>query len=91
MENRAIQRLCQSCRNKFNREDLITITKINENILKLNPTSKEIGRSLYVCKNIECIKNLIKKKRIRSALKFNNQAEIERIEKELSDLFKKDN
>ena len=91
MENRAIQRLCQSCRNKFNREDLIKITKINENILKLNPTSKEIGRSLYVCKNIECIKNLIKKKRIRSALKFNNQAEIERIEKELSDLFKKDN
>lgn len=80
-------RLCQSCRKKTNRDELIKITKINDETLKINPKSFELGRSLYVCKNLDCIKNLIKKKRIKSALKFSNQNEIERIEKELLAMF----
>ena len=80
-------RLCQSCRKKINRDELIKITKINDETLKINPKSSELGRSLYVCKNLDCIKNLIKKKRIKSALKFSNQNEIERIEKELLAMF----
>ena len=58
-------RLCQSCRKKINRDELIKITKINDETLKINPKSSELGRSLYVCKNLDCIKNLIKKKRIK--------------------------
>lgn len=80
-------RLCQSCRKETNRDELIKITKINDETLKINPKSSELGRSLYVCKNLDCVKNLIKKKRIKSALKFSNQNEIERIEKELLDMF----
>lgn len=87
MEKQIVERLCQSCRNKFNRADLIKITKVDENNLSLNPSSKVLGRSLYVCKNLECVKNLIKKKRLRGALKFNNQEEIERIESELLKMF----
>ncbi len=78
-----IERKCQGCNSKFKREELIKITKLNDNTLKINPSSKELGRSLYVCKNSDCIKNLIKKKRIKSALKYNNQKEIARIENEL--------
>ncbi|MBR1616639.1 YlxR family protein [bacterium] len=77
-----IQRKCQACGEIYERNSLIKITKLND-ILKINPTSKEIGRSMYVCPNIECVKMLIKKKRIKTSLKFNNQEEIKRIEDEL--------
>lgn len=81
-----IQRKCQGCNKSFDREQLIKITKLNIGVLKINPSSKELGRSLYVCPNEECIKTLIKKKRIKSALKYSNSKEIERIEQELKTL-----
>lgn len=86
MEKKEIIRKCQSCCEVKNRDELIKITKLNNNTLKINPSSKELGRSAYVCKNEECIKFLIKKKRIRNALKFQNENEISRIEKELLDI-----
>lgn len=79
----SIKRLCQACRKEFERDEMIKITKINNETLKINPNSKELGRSAYVCNNLECIKTLIKKKRIKSALKFNNLEEISKIEQEL--------
>ncbi len=78
-----INRKCQGCFKVQNRELMIKITKLNNGLLKINPSSKELGRSIYVCKNIECIKNLIKKKRIKSALKYTNANEIIKIEEEL--------
>ena len=77
-----IERKCQGCNTKKDRSQMIKITKLPSG-LKINPTSKELGRSIYVCKNPECIKTLIKKKRIKNALKFYNQEEISRIEQEL--------
>ena len=78
-----IERKCQGCLTKKDRNDLIKITKLADGTLKINPSSKELGRSVYVCKNIECIKALIKKKKIKNALKYSNQDEILRIEEEL--------
>ncbi len=77
-----IERKCQGCNLKQDRSLMIKITKLSSG-LKINPTSKELGRSIYVCKNIDCIKTLIKKKRIKTGLKYNNQEQIENIEKEL--------
>lgn len=77
-----IERKCQGCNIKQNRDLMIKITKTPKG-LKINPNSKELGRSIYVCKNIECIKNLIKKKRIKTGLKYSNQEEISKIEQEL--------
>lgn len=79
----SIKRLCQACRKEFNRDEMIKITKLDNETLKINPNSFELGRSAYVCNNLECIKTLIKKKRIKSALKFNNLEEISKIEQEL--------
>ena len=76
-----IKRKCQGCFKLINKDELIKITKLNNGKLKINPSSKELGRSVYVCKNIECVKILIKKKRIKNALKYSNQDEISRIEK----------
>ena len=77
-----IERKCQGCNLKTDRNLMIKITKLPFG-LKINPNSKELGRSIYVCKNIECIKTLIKKKRIKTGLKYYNQEDIARIEQEL--------
>ena len=81
----ATERKCQGCNKITDRSLMIKITKLPDK-LKINPTSKELGRSIYVCKNIECIKKLIKRKRIKVALKYSNQEEIARIEQELLQL-----
>jgi len=85
-EKKAIIRRCASCKIEFDREELIKITKLNDGTLKINPALKELGRSLYVCKNPECIKVLIKKKRLKTGLKCSNNLEIERVERELTKL-----
>jgi len=77
-----IERKCQGCNTKQDRNLMIKITKLAQG-LKINPTSKELGRSIYVCRKPECIKTLIKKKRIKTGLKYYNQDETARIEQEL--------
>ena len=83
-----IKRKCQSCGEIKDRKDLIKITKLKDGTLKLNPKLNELGRSAYVCKNKECIEFLIKKKRIKNALKINNFEEISKIEEQLKTLVK---
>ena len=82
-------RICQSCRQTKERCDLLKITKLQNGTLKINPNSKEPGRSMYVCKNIDCVNLLIKKKKIKSALKYSNFENIEKIENELIEILKK--
>lgn len=79
MKNFVIRK-CFGCRTLKNRNEMIKIT-LFEGKLYINPNSKITGRSVYVCKNETCIKNFIKSKAIRHALKFDNKQEIENIEK----------
>ena len=79
-----IKRKCQACQKLIDRNELIKITKLQNGTLKINPNNKELGRSVYVCKNSECIKVFIKKKRLKTALKSTNMEEITKIENELS-------
>ena len=81
------KRKCQGCFEIKDRSNLIKITKLKNGSLKINPTSKELGRSVYVCKNEECVRLLIKKKRIKTALKYSDMKEIARIEEELKKYF----
>lgn len=82
-----IKRKCQGCLKLFNRDELIKITKLPNGTLKINPNSKELGRSVYLCKNVECLKVFIKKKKLKTALKYSNMDEILKIEEELKNLF----
>lgn len=75
-----IKRKCQGCFNLINRNELIKITKLKDGTLKVNPSKYELGRSIYVCKNEECIKQLIKKKKLKTALKYSNMDEILKVE-----------
>ena len=83
-----IKRKCQGCLKLIDRNELIKITKLPNGTLKINPDSKELGRSVYVCANCECIKTFIKKKKLKTALKYSNMDEITKIEEELKKRFK---
>lgn len=83
------KRICQSCKKEKLRSELFKITKLKDGSLKLNPSSNELGRSAYVCKNIDCVNMFIKKKRMKNALKFSNFENMEKIEKELLSFFEK--
>ena len=71
-----ILRKCQACLEIKDRNEMIKITKLKNGTLKVNPSSKELGRSVYVCKNPECVKIFIKKKKKKTALKYSNTDEI---------------
>ena len=77
------KRKCRGCEKFFNRDELVKITKLQDGTLKINPASNELGRSVYVCKNEDCIKKFIKKKRLKTALRYANIEEIERVENSL--------
>lgn len=80
-------RKCQGCKETKPRSELIKITKLQNNLLKINPKTNEFGRSMYICKNIDCIKKVIKKSKIKTVLKYSDLNEIQRVEKELIGLF----
>ena len=84
-----IKRKCQGCLKIQERSLMIKITKLNDGKLKINPLSNELGRSIYVCKNEDCIKTLIKKKKLKTALKYSNMDEIAKIEEELKKMLSK--
>lgn len=77
-----ILRQCKGCKNLKNREEMIKIT-LSGDFLYINPDSKTFGRSIYVCKNETCIKNLIKTKGIKRGLKFSEGEIIKTTEENL--------
>lgn len=81
-----IKRRCISCKELKNREEMIKITRY-ENHLIVEPDSKTMGRSAYVCKNDECIKKMVKSKGIKRSLKFNNDVVIKQTEEKIIQKF----
>ncbi len=70
MDDKKFKRQCASCRKIKNKEDLIKITKdFKTSDVKVNQENKVQGRSVYICKNIECIEKAFKKNKIEQLLK----------------------
>ena len=64
-------RQCCACRCYKKKDELFRITrdyKTKDIILNIN--NKISGRSVYVCKNIECLSNALRKRKIESSLKI---------------------
>ena len=65
-------RQCVCCRKMNSKENLIRITRdYKTEELKINQLSEIQGRSVYICKNNECVQNAIKKKKIEHFLRSN--------------------
>ena len=72
------QRKCQGCKQLKNADLMHKITReYKSGEVFLNPSSKILGRSAYICKNKECIKAALKKKTLKNALKINDLTQIE--------------
>ncbi len=63
-------RKCVGCQRIFERTSLLKIMIENpsENLV-IEPENKHYGRSAYICKTEECLKNALKKNKISKALK----------------------
>ena len=69
-QERKFLRQCVSCKEYKNKENLIRITKDNKTSeIVVNNDNSAIGRSVYVCKNQECINTALNKKKLQHALK----------------------
>ena len=75
-----IKRICISCRNTFDRENLIKITKDHRQGIMFQ---KGIGRSAYICKSKKCYSDSKIKKKLQKALKTV-------LEPEFIDIFEKE-
>ena len=84
-QNRKFLRQCVFCRTYKSKEELIRITKTKEGLIEINNDENIVGRSVYICKNIECVQNALKKKKIENSLKSNLP---ESIKEELSTVLK---
>ena len=66
MRQNPVIRLCISCRKKYDRKDLLKITKDhNQGIL----FQQGMGRSAYICKSKNCYSDSKIKKKLQKALK----------------------
>ena len=62
-----IMRKCCACGKIANRSEFIRILhEHNSGEYIINPNNKQFGRSIYLCKNPDCLKIAIKKKRLKN-------------------------
>jgi len=63
-------RKCIECFQDKNREDMVKITREHDTKkIFINPNTKIFGRSVYLCYNISCIENSLKKNKLAKFLK----------------------
>ena len=77
-----VMRVCISCRNTFDRKNLLKITKDHKRGIMFQ---KGMGRSAYICKSKKCHSDSKIKKKLQKALKTSLEPEfIEIFEKEIT-------
>jgi len=63
------QRMCVSCRQLFDKRDLLRIVRTPEGEVRFDPTGKMAGRGAYLCKDPECLKRTVKTKLLNKVFK----------------------
>lgn len=56
------------CNEKKPKKELIRIVKNKEGIISLDKTGKQEGRGAYICNSVECLKKVVKSKRLEKVL-----------------------
>ena len=64
MEKKLILRRCLACNEQKDKRELIRIVKPKDEELQIDLTGKKNGRGSYICKSEECLKKIIKSKRL---------------------------
>ena len=66
MQQNPVMRICISCRKKYDRKNLLKITKDHKQGIMFQ---KGMGRSAYICKSKKCYSDSKIKKKLQKALK----------------------
>ena len=76
-EDRKFLRQCSACRSYKEKGELIRITSdyITGQAV-INTENKVYGRSVYICKNSECVKKFLKNKKNLNKLKLQQNAQL---------------
>lgn len=74
MQKKQPARRCLACNEQKDKKDLLRIVRTPEGNVEIDVTGKKNGRGAYICKSEECLKKLIKSKKLERAF-----------EKEISD------
>ncbi len=69
-------RTCIGCQNKKPKRELLRIIRTPEGIIEIDETGKKSGRGAYLCYNIACWKEAVKKKKLGKALKVEPTKEV---------------
>lgn len=57
-------RRCVACNEQKEKNELLRIVRTPEKNIEIDLTGKKNGRGAYICKNEECLKRLVKSKRL---------------------------
>lgn len=68
--SRVPQRTCMGCNLKTDKYNLIRIVKTKNNEIIIDKRCKLDGRGAYICNNSECLKKVMKSKRLERVLKM---------------------
>lgn len=63
------QRMCVSCRQLFDKRDLLRVVRTPQGEVLFDPTGKMAGRGAYLCKDSECLKKIVKSKLLNKLFK----------------------
>ena len=85
IQQKHVMRMCISCRKKYDRRNLIKITKDHKLGIIFQ---KGMGRSAYICKSKNCFSDSKIKKKLQKALKTFLEPEfIDILEKEIASIY----
>lgn len=69
-------RMCLGCKEMKPKRELIRVVKNNEGEINIDLVGKKPGRGAYICKNVECLEQAIKAKRLEKAFETTIDVEI---------------
>ena len=64
-------RMCIACKNMMPKAEMLKIVKNRNGEIKIDENFKKEGRGAYICKNVNCVNLLVKKKLLNRAFKCN--------------------
>ncbi len=80
------QRICVGCQELRNKSDLLRVVFTPEGEIAFDETGKRSGRGAYLCRNLACLEEAYKAKRLERSLKHSVEPSVyDRLREELSD------
>ena len=64
MQKKQPARRCIACNEQKDKKDLLRIVRTPEGNIEIDLTGKKNGRGAYICKSEECLKKVIKSKKL---------------------------